>query len=1316
MNFPSIEIQGSIISSDLLGKIRSEQASFQLGKDFNKDFTNTKLKDDISSAWQDAKGQWTIFQNKIARLREGETGTTETRNFWIVPLLTNLGYNLNYSRQAEEFNGKSFTISYRDSQIDGFPVYIGGFNESLDRRPENKLLRVSPHAMVQEYLNYSEHLYGLVTNGKQLRLLRDASRITRLSYVEFNLQKMMEEDLYSDFVLFYRLLHVSRMPEKSDGGAESKIEKYHQEGLAAGSTIRSKLGDAVKDTIKTLANGFINHPDNELLRTALLEGKLNADDYYHHQLRIIYRLLFLFVIEERNLVYSDNKTPETRRFGQIYYNYYSLLRLRKLARKLPPPDANRNYDLWQSLLSTFAIFEKKEMGEKLGIMSLQGDLFSYSAISNSVYDLHQCRLSNALLIKVLKALGYFENENGVLIAVNYGGLDVEEFGSVYEGLLELKLKFEPIPGSDRWNCDYDRSSERGTSGSHYTPEELVQPLIKHSLEYIIEDRIKPYKEKKATKETTAQSLLSLKICDVACGSGHILLSAARRLALEIARVQTDEDQPNPMAVRKAIKQVVRQCIYGVDKNPLAVELCKVALWLETHNPGEPLNFLDHHIKCGDAIVGLAHRDELEKGIPDEAFKTLPGYDKDIAKTFRDQNIKERKARLTKELQLKAEFEKSTENSVQETLIEYKTFNKLPETTPEEIERKAKAYKKFIDGKGFSFLKAIADTQVAQFFIPKTIANKDGLMTDGEFRQILSGYNQGWQNRKVAKAIVVGSEYRFFHWFLEFPEVFNESGFDCILGNPPYLGGKKISTNFGDSYLNFVKENYSPAGGLTDLVAYFSRRIFSILKPKSFFSIITTNTISQTDTRVTGLAELVKYGTINFAIKSKKWPGAANLEVSLLSIFKGNWIKEKFLGTRLVGTISTYLDEDEGLQIPFKLLSSCNKCYEGTIILGSGFILTENEIEKLIEVDPKYSDVIFEYLSGNDINNSFNLTPARKIINFFDWEEDYVAKKFPLCYNILKEKVKPERDILKRDVYRIKWWKYAERNPKLYSEIRLFKRAITVCRVTKYLNFQFVPTSYIYDVGTNVILLDNYKSIAILNSSHHEVWARKYGSSLESRLRYTNTDCFETFPFPINLIQQLSDNVEVLGEEYHEHRRQLMLKMQLGLTKTYNAFHAKEIQVKEQTTQILKDLDKKIIEKQFGKEVWNLCNHLQKTPGTCSIEEAVEGIIELRKLHVELDKAVLEAYGWGPGSSQPIELRHDFYEVDYLPENDRIRYTIHPEARKEILRRLLDLNHKIHEEEVASGLWDKKKPKEYKTKTSKTSKAKETEEGYGGLFE
>lgn len=971
MNFPSIDIQGSILSTDLLAKIRSEQATFQQGKDFNPDLTNAKLKDEISLAWQEAKGQWTIYKSKLTRLKEGETGTTETRNFWISPLLTNLGYNLTFNRQSEELNGKSFPIGYRDSSLDNFPVYVGGYHESLDKRPENKLLRISPHAMVQEYLNYSEHLYGMVTNGRQLRLLRDASRITRLSYVEFNLEKMMEEDLYSDFVIFYRVLHASRMPKKIDAGAESIIEKYHQEGLEAGSTIRSKLGDAVKESIKNLANGFINHPNNGALREAVANGKFSSDEYYRHQLRIIYRLLFLFVIEERNLVYADNKTTEAKRFNNIYFNYYSLLRLRKLAKKLLPPEANRHYDIWQGLISTFSLFEKKEIGEKLGIMALQGDLFGYHAISCNGYDLHQCYLSNAVLLNIIKSLSYFENDNKVLIAVNYGGLDVEEFGSVYEGLLELKLEVKKIEGSDQYSCSFDTSNERGKSGSHYTPEELVQPLIKHSLEHLIEDILQPYTQKKVNKENTLKALLKLKVCDVACGSGHILLSAARRLSLEVARIQTEEEQPNPAAIRKAMKDVVRNCIYGVDKNPLAVELCKIALWLEAYNPGEPLNFLDHHIKCGDAIVGLAHRSELEKGIADEAFKTLSIDDKDIAKTWRDKNVKERKERAAKILQLKAEFEKSTENSVQEAMAEYKTFNQLPETTPDEIERKAKAYKKFIDGKGFTFLKAMADTQVAQFFIPKTEANIDYLMTDADFRLILSGY-KGWQDRKVANATAVALEHRFFHWFIEFPEVFDEGGFDCVLGNPPFLGNRKLSGTFGDPFLEAIKYQYSPIGAV-DLVTYFFRRIYTIIKSRGFMSLISTNTIAQGKAREDGLDIIVNAGgTINHAIKSMEWPGQAALEVALVTITKQKWLGKLILSGKEVSAITPYLDSTETLGNPFSIKQNQGKSFQGSIVLGKGFVLEPKEAILLIEKAVKNKDVLFPYLNGDDLNNGTNI--------------------------------------------------------------------------------------------------------------------------------------------------------------------------------------------------------------------------------------------------------------------------------------------------------------------------------------------------------
>lgn len=1255
MNFPSIDIQGSILSAELLSKIRAEQANFQLDANFNSAYKKGQVKDEISLAWQDTKAQWTIFNNKLKRLKEGETGATETRQFWIIPLLANFGYDFQFLKSAEELNGKSFWINFREQNIGGFPLYIAGFNESLDKRPENKSLRVSPHALVQEYLNYSEHLYGLVTNGKQMRLLRDASRLTRLSYVEFNLEKIMEEDLYSDFVILYRLLHKSRMPQTGDGGAESFIEKYHQEGLEAGATIRNKLGDSVKATIANLAEGFVNHPENKNLRDLIAANTFNTDEYYKQMLRIIYRVLYLFVIEERNLVYAESKEKETKRFNQIYFKHYSLLRLRKLAKRIAPPDAAHHYDLWMSLVNTFALFEKSETGKKIGLMALQGDLFSYNAIACNQYDLHESHLANDVLFKAIKALGYFETDKQVLIAVNYGGLDVEEFGSVYEGLLELKIKIEPIPGSDKYTCSLTGSSERSKSGSHYTPEELVQPLIKHSLQYIIDER----KE----KPDAEQQLLDIKVCDVACGSGHILLSAARKIALELACIRETTasnskekvEQPSPMYLRQAMRDVIRHCIYGVDKNPLAVELCKVALWLEAHNPNEPLNFLDHHIKCGDAIVGLAHREELENGIADEAFKTLPGDDKDISSTYAKQNKAERKERVTKELQIKADFEATTTANVQEAMEEYKSFNKLSENTPEEIEAKQRAYKKFLDGKGFTFLKIMADSQVAQFFIPKTNANKDKLITDNEYRQILAG-QKGWQGQKTAMANALAQQKRFFHWFLEFPEVFQNSGFDCILGNPPFLGGTKISTNYGVNYLNYLYYAFEKMRGRADLVAYFFRRDFQLIKISGFQSLISTNTIAQGDTREGGLEYILEHnGAICHAVKSLKWPGLAAVEVSLISIYKGNYNGNTFLNNSKVDFISSYLSNNSQDYNPFQLVQNQNKGFEGYYLLGNGFIISEKEARTLLEINSKNSEVIFPYFNGQELNSSIDFKPTQFAINF-DERTLVESKKYSECFKILEERVKPERD--KKDKVKYpkmvdEWWRYWRTRQQMKLALKEKDVLMAQVIVSKTHAPVMLPVNTICSNSFVVYALDRYE-FPIITSIFHEIWAWKYSSTMKTDRSYSIKDAFETYPFPPNMSTEIKNNLDELGTALDVFRKGILVEIKQGLTKTYNLFHSKDLSISEIQKSTKQD------------EI--LC------------KKALDDIVKLRQLHKNINEAVLDAYGW-----RDIQLRHDFYEVDYLPENDRVRYTIHPDARKEVLKRLLELNHTIYEEEIKQGL-------------------------------
>lgn len=1078
MNFPAIEIQGSIISTELLSKIRSEQANYQQGKDFNEELTNSKLKDEISYAWQEAKGQWLIFQSKLARLKEIQTGTTETRNFWIIPLLTNLGYNLVFSRSAEELSGKNFPINYRDTNLDGFPVFTGSFLETLDKRPENKQLRVSPHALVQEYLNYSEHLYGIVTNGKQLRLLRDASRITRLSYVEFNLEKMMEEDLYSDFVLFYRLMHESRMPRKIDSGDESIIEKYHQEGLEAGSTIRDKLGNAVKYSIKSLANGFLNHPNNVELRESFNNNKIDAYDFYHHLLRIIYRLLFLFVIEERNLIFAESKTPETKRFGKIYYDYYSLLRLRKLAKKLPPPDAERTYDLWQSLVSTFSLFETEEIGKKMGIMSLNGELFGYDSICGPEYDLHKCNLSNTVLLAVLKSLTYFENENKVLISVNYGGLDVEEFGSVYEGLLELKLNINKIEGSEDFSCNFDASSERSSSGSHYTPEELVQPLIKHSLEYLIEDRLKePGKyiskieaEELTDKDQKINVLLNLKVCDVACGSGHILLSAARRIALEIARIENDEEQPNPAAIRKAMKDVVRHCIYGVDKNPLAVELCKVALWLETHNPGMPLSFLDNKIRCGDSIVGLAKIEELQKEIPTEAFNTLPGDDKTIAAELRNKNKAEVKQRKFMDVQLMLEKQKNLAEN-------FGKLNQLPDDTLEDIARKKEKYEK-IKGDEWWKLKEIADVKTAQFFIPKSEKNKPLITTDADYINIAAGNTKGGYERKISAAMAVGAEKKFFHWFLEFPDIMQAGGFDCILGNPPFLGGQSISGTFGNDYYAYIKCTNS-MNGSCDLVTYFFRQIYKLLKESGYQALISTNTICQGVTRENGLEKIVSSGgDINFAVKSMTWPGRAAVIISLVSIYKGVWLKSFVLNREKVDKISSYLDIHGTEKPTYTLVQNKNKSFMGSTVFGKGFYLEKNEASKLL-LNQENKDVLYPILNGEDFLNDIHQKPSRWVINFFNWSEEK-AKHYSACYKIVLERVKPQRINQNILSAKKKWWQFHRLANDIYENRKNYNRVLVTAITTKTFGFSFIEEDMVFSNAVIVFMFEKFATFSIMH--------------------------------------------------------------------------------------------------------------------------------------------------------------------------------------------------------------------------------------------
>src|SRR5262245_41545481 len=329
MNYPSIRIEGAILSPDILDRL--DDAPGQGPMDFGFD-ASAKVKDEINRAWADAQDYWRIFRRKLDSLKPDSPATTETRQQWMVPLLGLLGYQLEYQPRGVELNGKNYHITYRAINRARAPIHIIGYRDpaGLDRKPEKAALRMSAHAMLQEYLNLHDEIYGIVTNGRVLRLLRDTSRLVKLTYLEFDLDRILTDGLFADFAMLFRLLHASRFPATQETAAESIIERYHQDSLDSGARIRAGLSRAVEQAIRDFANGFLAHPNNQSLREEIAAGRLTPEAYYQHLLRLIYRILFLLVIEERDLVYPFG-ADRTKR--EIYDSYYSLQRLRRLSEK-----------------------------------------------------------------------------------------------------------------------------------------------------------------------------------------------------------------------------------------------------------------------------------------------------------------------------------------------------------------------------------------------------------------------------------------------------------------------------------------------------------------------------------------------------------------------------------------------------------------------------------------------------------------------------------------------------------------------------------------------------------------------------------------------------------------------------------------------------------------------------------------------------------------------------------------------------------------------------------------------------------------------
>jgi hypothetical protein len=772
MTFSCVRIEGALIPGDILEQVAKGEVTGQKPQDFGLD-KNRRLTDEISSAWQDALTYWKALERSLNRLGAEDPATTQTREQWVVPLLQSLGYDkVAFMSKAAEVSGQLFAISHRaGASEDNPPLHIVGLRADLNARPPSGRPRLSPQALVQEYLNRTEHLWGIVTNGRLLRLLRDSSRMSRPSYVEFDLEQMMTGEKFADFCLLYRLLHRTRLPNTAADAPSCLLESYHQQGIEQGGRVREKLRDGVEAVLKLVGQGLLDHPANAELRDKLSSGRLKPEDYYCQLLRLVYRLLFLMVTEERDLIAVTGSSDAYRR-------YYSISRLREVCAR-PYAVTWRHDDLWQGLLTTFALFANENTGIKLGLSPLNGSLFGPRAMPL----IEESRLANRVTLEALRHLSLFQDQK-VTRRINYAALDVEELGSVYESLLDYHPIVRDVDGRLQFELAF--GTERKTTGSYYTRPELVAELIKSALEPVIEAKLaschSERSEESRLREEKIRALLSIKVCDPACGSGHFLLAAARRIGRELAKLRSAEDEPTPEQFRLAVREVIQHCIYGVDLNPLAVDLCKLALWIEGHSTGKPLSFLDHRIKCGNSLVGVFSLDVLKQGIPDDAYKPVTGDDKKVAAALRKRNKQECQAGRMMSLDFGQPVDPAADLPLFASAA--RALDSISDDTPADVKHKAEEYDKLRTETAHWHDEMACDLWTAAFLLPLTPAGAALVPTNNALWAYIEKPKAAPQ-RLVAAADDAARQVTAFHWPLEFPEVFEQGGFDCFLGNPPW---------------------------------------------------------------------------------------------------------------------------------------------------------------------------------------------------------------------------------------------------------------------------------------------------------------------------------------------------------------------------------------------------------------------------------------------------------------------------------------------------------------------------------------------------
>lgn len=786
--YRAIRIEGSLIPAEELTRLTllaDPKASEQTEPQYriNK---GLKLRDEIARDFKIALTLWQDFQ--ALRRRQDVQPHEVTLREWLLPLLREVLHFTDAARcPAIEHADHQYAIGHAGNG-GHMPLVLAGFDQPLDLATERfgelnpdtgKTRRRSPFMLAQEALNASDaSLWAIVSNGLTLRILRDNASLTRPAYIEVDLEALFTEELLADFSAFWLLAHASRFGSANAPPSDCPWERWRSAGLQAGVTVRGKLRYQVAEALRALGTGILSHPANGALRASLQSAQDGYDRraFFEELLRLVYRLIFLATVEDRRdrgtgerLVFAPDAGEEAK---ARYLAGYSLTWLRERAVRRSEHD--RHADLWQALTITFGALAGGQPA--LGLPALGG-----------LFDVDQCprldaaQLDNRHLLAAVFQLGWFRAEGG-LSRVNYRDMGPEELGSVYESLLELvpdlqglatpttaRLAFVGDDGTDAST----KGNNRKLTGSYYTPDSLVQELIKSALEPVIAQTVK------ANPERPVEALLALTVCDPACGSGHFLLSAGRRLADEVAlhraAAEREGGAPTPADYRHALRDVVSHSLYGVDKNPMAIQLAKTALWLEAYSPDRPLSFVDHHLRVGDALLGVLDPKVLEDGIPDEAYTALSGDDKAVASALKKQN----KADLKSWRQIAA-GDLLTQAGLAAQAVNVET---LDDDTPEHLAAKRQAWATAQAQAHRSTFARLADTYVAAFLAPKLAEAGDSVPLSCDLWGVLSGQAPRVEIEAIAQTLC--RQHSVFHWWLAFPQVAAAGGFSVMLGNPPW---------------------------------------------------------------------------------------------------------------------------------------------------------------------------------------------------------------------------------------------------------------------------------------------------------------------------------------------------------------------------------------------------------------------------------------------------------------------------------------------------------------------------------------------------